>query len=871
MKKHVILYIFLSLGFMTPVFSQSKIGSKFSRIITAKEKESDKKLLFNLLFKDSISLQQYVSFHKDIKPVNVLFGHNILTIYTSYKIIEQEFVNRPDVLYINVTSQKPKEELAIKGFDLTANRVNAVHNKFTSINGEGQTVSIKENNYDTVDIDLKGRTLFSPLASAFTDNHANFMATIIAGADNSIYYAKGVAKAALMSSSSFDQILPDPDSYYNLYNITVQNHSYGTEIDNNYGLNAAAFDKNANDNPNLLNVFSSGNSGNLTSTAGPYAGIAGYANITGNFKMSKNSISVGGVDSFGILAPLSSVGPAYDGRIKPEITAFQLNGTSESAAIVSGTVLLLQQYYKLLNNVSLPSAMAKAILINSADDIGALGPDYKTGFGNLNALHAMNEIERNNLFAGTIANPGLQQFNLSIPPNIAKVKVTLCWNDKAAAPSSNIALINDLDLYLTTPVLTDTTRPWVLNSFANVDSLSALAKRKRDNRNNVEQVTIDNPPSGSYKINVGGYNLPSGAVPFYIAYSLDTIPSFKWNAPGRFDFIEAGQPSTLRWENIGYTRGDVQMAYSNNLVWNNIALNVDLTKTFYKWNAPDTVANILLRMKIGNSFFYSDTLQITRLVNPTIGFVCGDSVLVEWKKVPGYNRYILYNLGNRYMMPFREVTDSSVVIAKSALNGNYVAVAGKTSDGIIGQRSYALNYTLQAAGCYINSFLASLNTATSGGADLILRIGSTVNVSTISFEKLVKGKYTNIYTTAANGLDYKFTDLQLAEGITFYRAKILLTNGTIIYSDKVAVFYVKEGSYIVFPIPVKRNENLQVLNRIPNGEMFIIRDIVGRFILQKEIQSAKQSINTSALIPGIYFYQIVKSNAVLKTGKLVVQ
>ena len=61
------------------------------------------------------------------------------------------------------------------------------------------------------------------------------MATIIAGGGNSVWYAKGVAWGANVSSSSFANLLPDPAEYYLKQNISVQNHSYGTIIDNNYG------------------------------------------------------------------------------------------------------------------------------------------------------------------------------------------------------------------------------------------------------------------------------------------------------------------------------------------------------------------------------------------------------------------------------------------------------------------------------------------------------------------------------------------------------------------------------------------------------------------------------------------------------------
>src|SRR6185437_2727613 len=104
-------------------------------------------------------------------------------------------------------------------------------------------ISIKENDFDTTDIDLKGRIDPSPLASNEITNHANFMATIIVGAGNSVYYAKGAAQAANVSSSSFESVLPDSDNYYLKNNITIQNNSYGTSIDNHYGLNAVAFDE----------------------------------------------------------------------------------------------------------------------------------------------------------------------------------------------------------------------------------------------------------------------------------------------------------------------------------------------------------------------------------------------------------------------------------------------------------------------------------------------------------------------------------------------------------------------------------------------------------------------------------------------------
>ena len=640
------------------------------------------------------------------QSISVLPEQKIISVKASYNQIEKLFLNDNRILFIDQSNANPKEELAIPGFDLSANKVNMVHNLYPLIDGAGQHVSIKEDFYDTTDIDIRNRLDNSPLASNNITDHANFMATIIAGGGNSIWYAKGVAWAANVSSSSFEQILPDPNAYYLQQGISVQNHSYGTLVENDYGLNAVAFDKSANDNQGLVHVFSSGNSGTETSNSGLYSGISGFANLTGNFKMAKNIITVGAADSFGNVAPLSSRGPAYDGRIKPDLVAFQKNGTSEAAALVSGTVLLLQQYYKKENNDSiLPSALAKAILINSADDIGNPGPDYATGFGFLNALKAMETIKNHHTLSGIINEGETQKFSVDIPPNTALFKVTLAWNDTAALPLAPKALINDLDLLITRPGTT--WQPWVLNPTPNIDSLIRPAQRKRDSLNNVEQVSIDHPSAGNYQLSVTGFNLPAGTQRYYLAYSWDTLNAFRWLSPTSIDFKQGGMQNVLRWESSISGQGDIEYSYASSPGWTTAGSNIDLSKSYFYWVPPDTVAPVLLRMKIGNNYIYSDTFLLTKLLTPKVGFICGDSILVYWNKIKGINNYEVYGLGEKYMEPLLKVTDTSALVLKNLVTDKYIAIAPILPGEKTAPKSYAFDYTLQGSGCFINSFLAN--------------------------------------------------------------------------------------------------------------------------------------------------------------------
>ena len=92
--------------------------------------------------------------------------------------------------------------------------------------------------------------------------------------------------------------------------------------------------------------------------------------------MAKNVITVAAIDTNEQIATFSSSGPLYDGRMAPQISALGANGTSEAAAIVSGSVALLQQLFKDSHAQQLPDAsLIKSILYATTDDIGARGID----------------------------------------------------------------------------------------------------------------------------------------------------------------------------------------------------------------------------------------------------------------------------------------------------------------------------------------------------------------------------------------------------------------------------------------------------------------------------------------------------------------
>lgn len=282
------------------------------------------------------------------------------------------------------------------------------------------------------------------------------------------------------------------------------------------------------------------------------------ATCVGGRASAKNVITVGAMDRYGEIADFSSFGPTADGRIKPDIMAvgeevislgadddqhiYSSSGTSFSAPAVAGVAALILEAADRLANLDIKAAGMKAVLLQTAIDVTSgqaqIGPDYASGYGLVDALAA---IELLNLPTG----PGLiqseqgssvspvvdtgtmhaQSFRFCVGPDTDTLRVTLAWTDPAGnfatsarpRPRSvqlrNRQLRNDLDLRLQGPPTAQNPspsphEPWVLDPSAPWEA----ARRGNDNRNNVEQVSVDSPDEGVWTAIVSARTLLPGAV-----------------------------------------------------------------------------------------------------------------------------------------------------------------------------------------------------------------------------------------------------------------------------------------------------------------------------------------------------------------------
>ncbi|MGQ9904447.1 MAG: hypothetical protein ACUVRU_09040 [Anaerolineae bacterium] len=102
------------------------------------------------------------------------------------------------------------------------------------------------------------------------------------------------------------------------------------------------------------------------------------------------------------------------------------------------------------------AATLRAALIHTAEDLGKPGPDYRFGYGHVDAMAAINLItatvgagQSAYIITNTI-NQG-QTHTHTVSHNGGSLKCTLVWDDKPAAVSASSTLVNDLDLALIAP------------------------------------------------------------------------------------------------------------------------------------------------------------------------------------------------------------------------------------------------------------------------------------------------------------------------------------------------------------------------------------------------------------------------------------
>ncbi len=249
---------------------------------------------------------------------------------------------------------------------------------------------------------------------------------------------------------------------------------------------------------------------------------------------STRNYRAGSIDT---LSSFSSRGPAHDGRWVPTIAApgetiasarnddggscsssisgtnnlyAFCSGTSMAAPHTSGAIVLATQWWRGFNGGADPSpAMAKALLVNSADDMGTPDiPNIHEGWGRINITTLIDSPALRGYWDQTeiFGNTGEQiQIAVGVPDPGQPLKVTLAWSDAPGAVGANPALVNDLDLTVDT-----NGSAYLGNDFSAGWSTTGGSP---DALNNLENVFVP-APGGSAIITIAATAIVGDGVPY---------------------------------------------------------------------------------------------------------------------------------------------------------------------------------------------------------------------------------------------------------------------------------------------------------------------------------------------------------------------
>jgi hypothetical protein len=569
-------------------------------------------------------------------------------------------------------------------------------------------------------------------------DHVNHVTGTIAGAGWLDPSAIGMAPEATVHTWNCCTSTPQPeyvtmrDAIAN-QNITITSNSYGFGADcvspPEYWSINRSLDEIVYDFPNLMHVFSAGNS--QTDCSEPFFTISWTH---------KNSLIVAATNQNSGIAGFSSFGPLFDGRIAPTISAVGSNvystvwnneygyksGTSMSCPGVSGTVAQIYERYKQLHNgVNPDAALVKALVCNTADDVGNKGPDYKYGFGQINGLDAVEEMEAGNWLVDSVAQGVQNTLTINIPNNAVETRIMLAWTDIPGNSSAAISLVNDLDLFLTNGI--DTIYPWVLD----MNNPNALATRGEDHINNIVQITVDTLAAGPYTIVVEGQTVTNGSQTYALVYKTYT-PEIVVTYPFGGEQLEASSPTTIRWTSAG-TVGNQLVEYSVNAgqTWQTLT-NLPNYQNTIGWTTPNILTNkALVRITTGNIVGQSDT---TFTISPIPNFAldidpnsawCAEQARLRWLSIPNAAEYEIFQIDSLGVNSLAVVTDTFYFVPNLEPGVEYwfAIRALNVAQGIEGRRSVAKKITLRPAyDVSINKVLSPLSNCQMGVENVVLEV-----------------------------------------------------------------------------------------------------------------------------------------------------
>jgi subtilisin family serine protease len=357
------------------------------------------------------------------------------------------------------------------------------------ITGQGVRVEVMDAGCDTTHPDLPNFLVHN---GNTVDAHGTCTSGIVVGNGSGMANARGAAPDAFLVVADYNFAYSGGNRYNHTgqlvnsalpYKCVLQSNSWGGGLTISYNSLSQNMDLILFDHARISICQSQSNSGTQSSRPEAWA---------------KNVISVGGIFHHNTASQSddewsggASIGPAADGRIKPDLASFyddilctdqvgglgysgtnyttSFGGTSGATPIVAGHLALLyQMWHQGLFGNPTPGATvfenapnnttAKALLINSASQWVFSGAGHDLTRTHQGWGHP--DLERLSLAAArmfvvdesdVLAELETKDYPLEVRPGVAQLRATLVYRDPPGTTSSTVHRINDLDLTVTSP------------------------------------------------------------------------------------------------------------------------------------------------------------------------------------------------------------------------------------------------------------------------------------------------------------------------------------------------------------------------------------------------------------------------------------
>ena len=618
-----------------------------------------------------------------------------------------------------------------------------------NLQGNGVTVGIGDNGDPSTHVDFTGRLIMRTDQPESNPHGVHTSGTVGGGGILNPLYS-GMAPQVRLVTNDFSNILIDAPIYLSDYKMLLTNNSYFNGLnycpgDGDYDALSNFIDSQLLAYPKIMHVFAAGNDG--PQTCSPYP--LGFATIKSGFQTGKNVLTVGNFSNATYtLFSGSSRGPIADGRIKPEVVAGGVNvistlpdnayggmtGTSMASPTATGILALIDERYHQLHAGADPdAALIKTLIANNADDLGNPGPDFLYGFGMINARTTVEALEQNHYFTGTSNQGASASFTIpALPSGAYQLKVMLYWPDPAAAPFAPSTLVNDLDLTVTDPSGT-THLPLILDP--SPGGINNNAVEGADHTNNIEQVVINNPSTGTFSVSVNGTSIVQGPQAFYIAYEI-IQPSVTVEFPFGTETLVPGETANIRWSAYGGDPNSFTLEYSTDggSTWNLISNAIPSTARSYAWTVPMVATNNAMVRVTRNSAGYSDTsdFPFTILGQPlmTLTNPCPGYGQLLWNTIPGASSYDITKLVADTMQVIANTTDTTWLVTGLNKDSSYWFSVRANLAGTGGRRALAGNIIPNAGPCTLTGLnndlvMDALNTPLTGRLFTSSQLGNT--------------------------------------------------------------------------------------------------------------------------------------------------